>query len=445
MNVPGPLSISSVNAPRVQELDLRPFQRVTATILSVTGTTALLSIEGYPVVAQLASSDQAATLLSQQTAQLIVTQRTSEKITLKVTGGDQPQASPARSAPARQELAVRLLDQQNIPVTANHLIVARAMLRQHLPVTPMLLDDLMQSLSAYGSWGSREAGLAAALKAAGLPLTAESLALASRHVAQTGDSLARLLAKLTDMAGQDFPPEVSKQLDSNLQILRRIVPRADGDPAELAKRLGHTVKMLGTSLERSVWERMQEPEIPSENSLLGLVQLQQSLEQVGKSELADHIQEFIKDLQRTQFLNAKPDSIPGQRQWIEMGFAVSRVQQETGETFSSARLRIATEPGSASGGINPAHTRIILQVDPKPGQTVEVDLSIVDKQIKSAVNAPDELWCRQAQKELPALEQAFQRLGFTLKDTQFEVGEPQPFERLMVPGGPPLMTVDLEA
>ena len=79
MNISGPRSVSGVTAPHGQELDLRPFQRVTAQVLSVTGITALLSIEGYPVVAQLASADQAATLLPQQTAHFIVTQRTVTK------------------------------------------------------------------------------------------------------------------------------------------------------------------------------------------------------------------------------------------------------------------------------------------------------------------------------------------------------------------------------
>lgn len=221
MNISGPLSVSAVTARQHQELDLRRFQRVTAQVLSVTGTTALLTIEGYPVVAQLASADQAATLLPQQTAQFIVTGRTSEKITLKVIRDDQPQASLARPVLQGPEVAIRLPEGQNIPVTTNHLIIARAVLKRHLPVTPLLLNELSETLSAYGSWGSQEAELAAALKAASLPLNAQSLAPASRQAAQIGDSLARLIAKLTEMAGQDLPKELLKEFSFEFAVVEQ--------------------------------------------------------------------------------------------------------------------------------------------------------------------------------------------------------------------------------
>ena len=64
MSFPGPLAVSPIHAPANQDLGLRPFQRVTAQVLNVTGTTAILAIEGYPVVVQLTSADQATALLS---------------------------------------------------------------------------------------------------------------------------------------------------------------------------------------------------------------------------------------------------------------------------------------------------------------------------------------------------------------------------------------------
>lgn len=445
MNIPGPLSVSAVNGSPQRELDFRPFQRVTAQVLSVTGTTALLTIEGYPIVARLASADQAATLLPQQTAQFIVTQRTNEKITLKVISNDQPQASLARPVLQRPELAVRLLEQQNIPVTVDHLTIARAVLKKHLPVTPLLLDEISGTLSAYGPWGSKEADLAVALKAAGLPVNTQSLALASRQAAQIGDSLARLIAKLTDMAGQDLPEELLKQLDSSLQILNNLVLNADGEPSQLAEQLKTIAEMLGKSLENVVMERMQNPETLADNNLVQLVCIQQSLEQGGRNELANAIGDFLKDLQWNQFLNAKPDPIPGQGEWAEIGFAMQSSQQKATETFSSARLRIARESGNGPSKINPAYTRLILQVDLSPEQTVEVDLSVVGKQIRTLVTAADTLWCQQAQMELPTLEQALQGLGLTLNDAQIEVREPLSFDHLETSDDVHLMTVDIEA
>lgn len=445
MNVSGSLPVSAVNTRQHQEIDLRLFQRVTAQVLSISGTTALLTIEGYPVVAQLASADQAATLLPQQTAQFIVTGRTSQKITLKVIHDDQHQVSLARPVLQGAELAIRLLEQQNIPVTSNHLIIARAMLKKHLPVTPRLLNELSETLTAYGSLGSREAGFAAGLKSAGLPLNAQSLELASRQAAQIGDSLARLIAKLTDMVGQDLPEELLSGVHTNLQLLNSLILKADGEPAQLAKQLKAAVEMLGKSLENIVLEQLQNSKALSENDLLSIVRLQQSLEQAGKNELADMIRDFLKDLQQNQFRNTKPEPIPGQGEWVEVGFALQGPQQKADEKFFSARLRIAREPSSSSGKINPAYTRLILQVDLSPEQTVEVDLSVMDKQIRTSVTSPNTLWCQQAQEELPTLEQALENLGFTLKDTQISLGDPPSFDRLGISGDSPLMTVDIEA
>jgi hypothetical protein len=340
---------------------------------------------------------------------------------------------------------VRLLEQQNIPITANHLIIARAVLKKHLPVTPLLLNDISEVLSVFGTWGSKEAELAAGLKAVGLPLSPQSLELASRQAAQMGDSMARLMAKLTDMVAQDLPEELQRQLDSNLQLLNSLMLEADGKPSQLAQQLKAVIDMLGRSLENVVQEQIQDPGALAEHNLVPLVRLQQSFEQAGKNELAYMISDFLKDLQQNQFLNVRPDRAPGQGEWSEIRLAIKGLQQNAEEKFSSARLRIAREPDGGSSKINPAYTRLIFQVDLNPNETVEVDLSVVDKQIKTMVTAPDVSWCQQAQEELPELEQALKSLGFTLKDARVDVGKPQRFGQLKASGRSPLMTVDIEA
>lgn len=445
MNVSGPLSSSSISVPRHQELDLRPFQRVTAQILTVTGSTALLTIEGYPIVAQLATADQAATLFSQQTAHFIVTQRTNQKITLKIVENDQSQPGLARSIAQGPELSARLLEQHNLPITPNNLIIARALLKKHMPVTPDLINEILEPLSAYGAWGNKEAELAVALKAAGLPVSAQSLALASQQAAQLGDSLTQLIEKLADLAGRNLPDDLLDKLDSNLLLLNAIILQGDGTTSQLAEQLQEAVKLLGKSLERTVLEQSQNPHEPlSEASLVSLARLSQMLERAGKAEVAHEIREFLSDLQRSQFLNANPDSILVQREWTEIGFVIQSAQQKLNQESCSARLRIAHESRNGSNNIDPAYTRLILQVDLKPGKTVEVDLAIVSKQIKTLVTAADPLWCLQAQEELPTLEEALRSLGFTLRETQIEVGEAKPFEQLTTSSGAYPMTVDIE-
>ena len=198
-------------------------------------------------------------------------------------------------------------------------------------------------------------------------------------------------------------------------------------------------------LESILLEQAQNPDVASsEKSLLSLARLQQTLTELGKNEVAGAISDFLEDLRANQFLNAKQESIPGQEEWSEINFVVQGGGQKATEEFSSVRLRVARERGNHVSKIDPASTRLILQVDLSPDKTVEVDLSILGKQVETLVTAPDPLWCEQAQSELPALEEALQGLGFTLKDTQINVGKPQKFERLATSGEMPMMAVDIE-
>ncbi|MCX6066480.1 MAG: flagellar hook-length control protein FliK, partial [Chloroflexi bacterium] len=295
-------------------------------------------------------------------------------------------------------------------------------------------------------WGEPEAELAAALKAAGLPVTAQSLALASRQAAQTGDSLANLIALLTQASQQKLPADLLKQLNSNLESLNALVVQGDGKAPELAKQLKAAAEMLGKSMESSLLEQSQNSGQPlAEKGLVSLLRLQQTLEQSGEKSLARAINEFLTDIRQSQFMNIKPDPVPGRGEWSEIGFMLQSAQQKADEKFSSARLRIAHEAKSDSRNINPAYTRLILQVDLKPGETVEVDLSLVGKQIRTSLIAPNPEWCKQAQNELPSLEQALQALGFILKEPQIGVGNPRPIGGItLAAGSAPPTTVNIE-
>lgn len=444
MSFPGPILISPLNNTTHQELGLRAYQRVTAQILSVTGATVILEVDGHPVVAQLTSADQAAALSSQRTAQFIVTQLTDQSLTLKFIKNEQPvTVGVVKYGP---ELAEQILENNNLPVTVTNLMMTRSMLKHHLPVTPRLLKELQGALSDYGDWSEADVDLAAAMKSAGLPVTAQSLALASRQSVQTADALTRLIALLTQSASQDIPAELSDQLKSNLQVLNLAIFKGDGEAAQLADQLKALVEAFGRSLENILLDQIQNPGKPiPDESLLSLVTLQQTLEQFGKQETAQSVKEFLNDIRQNQFMNVKPDPIPGQGEWSEISFMIQTGGQKAKENTSSARLRIAHESKEDSSKINPAYTRLILQVDLEPGQTVEVDLSLVGKQVRTSVIAPDPAWCNQAQDELPSFVDALIELGYTLKDFQIGVGHPQSFSRIQTASGSPhLMTVNIE-
>ena len=326
------------------------------------------------------------------------------------------------------------------------LMVTRALLKQHLPVTPALLKELQDALTEYGDWGEADADLAAAMKSSGLPVTAQSLALAARKPFQTSDALSTLIKTLTQAAGGNLPKEVRDQLLASLQTLNSTVVKWEGESSGLADQLKVMVEALGRSLENILLDLAKDPAKPiPENSLATLMKLQQMLEQIGRREEARAVWEFLNDVRQSQFMNVRPDNLPGQGEWSEVAFMVQSARQQAENKFSPARLRVARESHEDASRINPAYTRLILQVDLKPGETVEVDLSLVGKQIRTSVMGPDPAWCDLAKNELPSLQDALIGLGYSLRDFQVGVGAPQPFRRVhVVSGNPHLMTVNIE-
>jgi hypothetical protein len=435
MSFPVVFPVSPVGSAADQDFGLRVFQRVTAQVLSVTGTSAVLEVDGHPFVAQLTSADQSAELASRQSAQFIVTQVSGQAITLKLVRGEAAGTSQAA------ELTGQILEAHNLPQTSETLTLARALLKQHLPVTPRLLSELNNALADYGAWGQAEADLAAAMKAAGLPVTAQSLTLAARQPVQTAEGLSQLIAALAQALSQNLPPELRRQINAGLQALNSLAVTWAGKSPQMAGQLKAAAEMLGRSLENILLEQIQDgaKSIPPK-SLATLAQLQAALKQAGQEEAAQALGEFLGDARRGQLMNIKPDPTPGQGQWSEIGFTL-----RDGAKSFLARLKIAHEARAESSKINPAYTRLILQVDLNPDETVEVDLSLVGKQIRAAMVAEDAAWRKAAQEELPSLEAALGGLGYQLDEAQIGAGKPQPFEKIQIPtGGAPLLTVNIE-
>lgn len=440
MSFPGPISVSPINNTNEQFFGLRAYQRITAQVISITGTTAILEVDGHPVVAQLTSADQAATLSSQPTAQFIVTQLNDQSVTLKFVKNEQAQPTLVGIVANGPELAERVLESNNLPVTTANLMMTRSLLKQQLPVTPELLNELQNALTEYGKLGEADMDLAAAMKSAGLPVTAQSLALAAQTPATTAQTLSQLIQSLTRTASQEIPEELLKQLAANLQTLRSLILTAEGNSSQLADQLKAAVEAFGQSIENVLLKKIQNSgKSISEKNLTSLVKLQNMLEQLGEKETVQTIKEFLADIRREQLMNVKPEQPRGYDEWAQIGFVIQNTNQRTEEKFSSARLRIARGPKENT------NTRLILQVDLQSGETVEIDLALAGRQIKTLVKSPDLMWCEAAQNELPSLADALNELGYTLKDFQVSVETPQTFSRLQPgTGSLHLMTVNIE-
>jgi hypothetical protein len=449
MNIPGPISVAPVDPALRHEMVLRPFQRITAEVLQVSPTQAILSVDGFPVVAQLTSADQAAALKEQRSAQFIVTQTDGQSIVLRFLRPATTVLPQAGAEAARTDLTTRMLEQLGQPITSENLVLARAALSQRLLVTPELFKELSSVLSALGNWGTAEAELAAALKAAGLPLTPGSVALAAKAGEQVGDGMARLTGVLMQAAQEpDMPESLRQVLQQGLLLLDDAAVDWNQSSSQLAEKLKTAVNFLGRSFENILKEQIQggSPFWP-DKTLVQMARLQEAFREYGRPELADAVGRFIDDARQAQLMNVRGEPVPGKEAWTEMGMLLRVPDRGPDPDYFPARLRIAHNSGSKKGKIDPAFTRLLIQVDLEGGQMMQVDLSLVGKQINAAVTAPNPELCARAQEEVPTLHESLQKLGYSLADTQVGVGLPPPFEGIDTRrggDGDVLMTVDME-
>jgi hypothetical protein len=397
---------------------LLPFQRLDAQILGIDGTTATLRVDGVTLSAELASQQDAANLKNQNSATFIVSQTGDQTLTLKLVANPQSQTTPVA-----QPLVRQLLAQQNLPGNDQSLILAEAVLNQRLPITDGLLNELLTALEANGAWTQADAEFAAALKAAGYPISAESLALAS---ARTEMPLQNLLAQLAAASG-NLSPELQTLIRENLITLETLLLDLKEDPTKVASALREGVAYKGRSLENILLAQ-------SKAGVFALVQLKQALDEAGQEELAKSVEQFIKDLRHEQFFNIQRDTPQPQVHWAEIAFQLK-------DDAESARLRIQRDVKSSGDGKN---NHLVLQVEIAEGKFVEVDLTLSEKQIRTKLSAEDEAWCQIAERERSLLDAVLQELGYQPK-TEVSMREVKPFEHVgSLPVNAPTMRVNIE-
>jgi len=447
MTIAAPQGVSPVSLSPAQELNLHPYQRVTAEILQVSKVQAVLSINGYPVVAKLSSPQQAAELLMQKSARFIVSQMDDETIVLKLLRpGQSPDLAESLFVPVK-DLATRLLEQTGMQTNLSNLMMTRAVLNQRLPVTQGLLDEVSGVLSEFGVWGQNEADLAAAIKAAGLPLSAGSITLAGRSVVQLGESLAEIIHTLQNAASNpNLSEEVKQMVRGSLQTLQAIIPDWGSPVNQLAHSLQQYVQLFGRSVENILREGLQDKNSPgTDKSLLSLAHLQQALSKNGETDLSKNITRFLDDVRQNLLMNVKPDPVPGRGEWTVLGLMLKSPEAADEKQNIMARLRVSRQSNQKKG-INPDYTHIIIQVDLSENAPMQVDLSLAGHQARATVTAPTPAASTRARDELPGLEEGLQKLGYLLKETQVDIGIPPAFESLAGPVSTktPLTAVDLE-
>ncbi len=402
---------------------LRLNQRVTAQVMQIATDHVTLVMEGVQVVARLTSSEQLAMLQERRAAQFIVRGFDNQTLLLQVATPETEAPPAAAQPPVTMDLAASLLKQLGLPVTEPNAQMARALMGRGLAVTPDALQEMEQALAGLKAWNSNDAQTAAALKASGLPLSAGTIALFQENPGSLSETLARLQPQLRSLlTAPNLPPHVAELAQNALAVLARLKVDWTAPPQTIAAQLREAVSVLGRSLEGDLARAR--PGEPAPEGLMTLAQLRQELSTLPQTRgLADQVGRFLDAARLMQFTNTVAEHDPGRARWLNLSFPLA---QAPPHPDLGSHVRVAYRSEGQADRLDPEHTRLVLQVDLEAGQTLEVDLSVVGRQIGARVVASSDDLRDSAEVELPGLAAGLDELGFSLKTARCDVGRPTP-------------------
>jgi hypothetical protein len=423
MNITGPSVVGNVQKSDDAGLVLRLNQRVSAEVLNVSGENVTLAIQGVRVVGKLTSADQAASLVEQKVAQFLIKDLTNGIVTLQLV--DKTAQSQQAEAVNPQDLTAVILQSKGLPVDKESLMLARVMLAKSIPLTAQNLEELRAALSGLGKWGETELNLAANLKTAGLPLTSGSLSLAMDASKNFTDELSALINQLKQLSSQ---PQFSNIVKPALDTLQGILLKWNQSASEMAENLPRLVDLLGSSMEHEIGELAKGNAESLPKDLQSLLLLRNTLSSRGANQAVETLDRFMDSLRYIQLNNTHSETDPNGGQWarLEVPLNISQAADSTKDLqnqLHEAGLRIAYKKEASGRVIDPKFTRLVVQVDVADGETVEVDLSIVEKKIAASVTTTTALLKDLAQEEIPGLQDGLAAIGYALQTMRLKQGK----------------------
>lgn len=420
MQLSGPLPISTSNAKPLQDLQLRLNQRITAEVVEVSGVRVVLSVEGMPIVARLEDPEKGAQLAGRRVAQFIVTSLNEGEVELRIA--TPPQTTAPVPMAAGSDVAVSILQRLGVGVDETSVLLARALIAQHLPVTPEMLDEMQALMAGLGSWGEAEASLAAAIKAAGLPLTVDIFRMVSAQSTPLGKAMVDFSAFLrAAVERKDLPKDVADALRGSLALLQQAMLDWDSPEGLTANKMRFSAELFGRSLENLLLSGASAD--GAENTLLTFTNLLEAAVRNKMPGLEQQTRTFLESLQQNHLSNVRLNPVPGQGEWRNLHFVIQN-QGEALPEFSTAQVRVARREGPAGGGVDSTSTRLLIQVDVDEGETIEVDLTVVDRQARTKVTSTNEELQHRSQEEMPALVKGLNQLGYQMVGVNFQIGHP---------------------
>lgn len=429
MNITGPIQ---TNLPPIQdkpEQFLKVNQRIAGEILNISNEQVVLAVNGVQIVARMTSAEQLASLMEKRYAYFVVKEINQEQITLQIAA---PLVNEESKKPIiNNDLGKALLEQYGITTNNSNLQIVQALLNRGLQITPSLVNELIEVLNANPEWSAKEAQLAAAIKSAGLPLTEETLKMAMHAAKDIRVNFLNLYDQL--MANQfraEISPSVRQQIQTALDAIRNLLVNGGDSLENIEIVLRSAVKGLGTSIENEIAKFLNPSKLENQterinNLLFSLSNLNNQLSSTNAGQLSRSIENFIEGMRWTHFLNIEPDPTVSKGQWTQFDVPVSfpaNISGQQPEMIRNMKIRIAHENENVQR-INPAYTRLVIQVDIDEGQRIKVDLSIVSQMVGAEITGTSKEICACASEELDELKTGLSNLGYTLKTSKIELGK----------------------
>jgi hypothetical protein len=428
--IPGLSPVSPVQHPDEGNLYLRVNQRVAGEVIKVANDQVILSIQGVQVVARLSTPDQTLALMDRRFAQFIVKDLKDQVLTLQLVEQNNTGVPKPIGVNREAVLLKGLLDQIGIKPDAQNQSLAQAAIRNGLPVTAQLLQELSGILKPLQPWGDTEANLAALLKSQQVPVSPDTIRLLAKSPAEVTQSMGNIIYQLDQLLKTgNLSLPMRDQVARVLETFSQAIIRGDLPTDELVSRLKNAVTLLGKSIEGELARSGDPNRSELELGLLALTRLRTELAARGHTGIAGEIDRLNEYLRLVHIMNAESNELGQQNKWIQLELPVHypvATANPAQPDLHPARIRIAREQDSdGHTRVNPNYTRIVLQVDLSDNQAIEVDLSVVSKQIGLAITGTDPDVARSAGMELDQLKAELSDLGYETRYSQVDTGKLQ--------------------
>ncbi len=429
MNVSGPAPIVTVQRPDDATLAMRQNQRFAAEVIQVTGERVVLAVDGVQLVARMTSLDQASQLIEHRYAQFAVRDMTGSSVTLQLLS--QGKATGQLASTQAPEFIPNLLQFAGIPVNQTTEMIARALLTNSLPVTPELVSEMQNLLAQETNWDQNTAQLAAALKAAGLPLSSGALSLAKSDFPALVQMVTSLQTRLETLQQSNAPYPIKELAKNAVELLRQLVVGKQETSEALQTNLQDVFRILGTPIEKELAKFILKGDAhpvldATGKSLMTLAVLRRHLAtDPSQSGLVNEIDRFLEAARLMQLLNTTPTSEPAHEPWLRLDIPLTMANpsikgQDPRRDLRTAHLRISYLPDQENQRIDPANTHFVVNVDLDDKESVQINVSVADKRVGMEVFTTTDETRNLAEQELSGLQAGIEILGYILQSVNCE-------------------------